>query len=154
MNKEKFIERTIIEKLKNNETLFSRLGEKEIACFKAVGKKNCVWWTCFNEWKKFNDVAAESSFQSTCVYRIHKDYEVKEEKGYVKQAVLKSAVFGESALGVMLPTGFCPLGNCANLPNFMFYEYSNGNKSCCSRAWQGSAHAALYPDYVVFRNNF
>ena len=137
---------TLVEKLKNNEILFSRLGEKEIACFKAVDKKNCVWWTCFNEWKKVDDVAAITGFNGTCVYRIHKDYEVKEEKGYVKQAVYTS----HGMLGVMLPTGFCPLGNCANLPNFMFYEYSNGNKSCCSRAWQGSTHPALYPNYVVF----
>jgi len=141
---------TLVEKLKNNETLFSRLGEKEIACFKAVGKKNCVWWTCFNEWKKVDDVAAITGFNGSCVYRIHKDYEVKEEKGYVKQVVYTSTVFGKPTLGVMLNDGFCPLNDCTSCPNFMFFEYDNGNKSCCSRAWQGSTHPALYPNYVVF----
>ena len=138
----------MIEQMKKNEKLFSRLSDDERDCLIRVGKINCCWWTGGCRWHKIDAISAPHPFNGEVVYRINKDYLA--EPRFDKQAVYIS----NDEYGIMSCTNsctiFCSLSEAANQKGFMYYEYENGTKSPCSRILGCTNHPAKYPKYVVF----
>ena len=112
----------LVEKLKKNEKVWSRLSKEEQACFEKVGKKNCVFWSQTCQWKSPSPIFG--SFISNDIYRIKSDYQPKPEikKYEIKNRDDDLRVVGYSGYGHDNPC----IHLCPTRPNFSHFELDNG----------------------------
>ena len=136
----------MIEQMKKNEKLFSRLSDDERDCLIRVGKINCCWWTGGCRWHKIDAISAPHPFNGEVVYRINKDY-LAEPMFERCEVVRMSDVYGYHTT----PCCTRSLNNAVNDIHFMYYEYENGTKASSPRILGCTNHPAKYPKYVVFK---
>ena len=136
----------MIEKMKKNEKVFSRLNADEQQALKDVDKGNCVYWSSeYRQWA--TPVSDDNAFTPQDVYRVCTDY-------IVQSAVVRCEVYEcNNQLRYHLPgySSYATLNMAVNDSKFMYFEYANGNKSTAVRGVGCTKYAAKFPAYVVFK---
>ncbi len=135
----------LIEKLKSNERAFGLCSEEERTCFKEVGPDNCLYYSRDLDWRQ------AWCFNPTGAICIKPDYAPtpKEKKREVYEADTDNGMrlFFKSpsceAIGLALEAA-------VRLPNFIAFQYANGERDMLPRRIRGACHnPAQIPKYVV-----
>jgi len=132
----------MIEKMKNNEKPFGLLVPEEQEFMKSLPSQTCEYYTG-GRWNRLSD----PSFGKPITYRISQDY--KPELEIERVAVDMSDENGGIGFSYQ-EWCWCFIEEAAHHPNFIEYEYEDGETSLYPRLPGKKGRPARDPKYVLF----